>query len=615
MKNALQLSIVFFLISMAISKPIGAQNFSLTKDTIQIDEIVVTGTPVKVSRNNVPMAVSVVDRSQIEQSDESAILPILNGRVPGLFVTERGVTGFGVAAGSAGQISIRGIGGNPTTGVLMLIDGHPQFMGIMGHPLPDSYVASDVERVEVIRGPASILYGSNAMGGVINIITKKQNTNGMNGNARLLYGSFNTQKYMGALGYKKDKLSVFATVNYNQTDGHRPNSDFNITNGYLKFGYEINTHLSATTDFSLAAFKASDPGPDTLNAAPGQNIDILRGYWAFTLLNEYEKASGALKLFYNFGEHEITDGFHSTDHNYGLNLYEAWKLFKGNTFTVGFDLMNYGGLAENTLAFNGNGVVFADTALYEYGIYGFTQHETGKLILNAGIRYQHNSQYGDVWIPSLGFALQLNERTTWKGNVSKGFRSPTIRELFMWGPNPNLDPETIWNYETGITANFADHKVQAEATVFIVEGDNLIVNVGPPNGYLNTGAVSNKGLELALRTEPFKNFSLNATYSYIHMKNPVFATPGHHLFIDTVYRINKLQLSASLQEVSNLDNDPTPVVNLESYALVNAKAMFTLTRNVKLFVSGENLLNTTYEVNRYYTMPGSTVFGGINLIF
>jgi len=69
-----------------------------------------------------------------------------------------------VANGTAGQISIRGIGVNPTTGVLILIDGHPQYMGIMGHPLADSYVASDAERVEVIRGPGSLLYGSNAMG-------------------------------------------------------------------------------------------------------------------------------------------------------------------------------------------------------------------------------------------------------------------------------------------------------------------------------------------------------------------------------------------------------------------------------------------------------------------
>jgi outer membrane receptor for ferrienterochelin and colicin len=67
----------------------------------------------------------------------------------------------------------------------MLIDGHPQFMGIMGHPLPDSYVASDAERVEVIRGPASILYGTNAMGGVINIITKSRQKKVLSGNAHV----------------------------------------------------------------------------------------------------------------------------------------------------------------------------------------------------------------------------------------------------------------------------------------------------------------------------------------------------------------------------------------------------------------------------------------------
>ena len=127
---------------------------SILKDTINLDEVVITGTTTKVNRANVPLAVSVVNNIQIASSSESNLLPILNGRVPGLFVTERGVMGFGVAANAAGQISIRGIGGSPTTRVLMLIDGHPQYMGIFGHPLPDAYVASDIERVEVIRGPA-----------------------------------------------------------------------------------------------------------------------------------------------------------------------------------------------------------------------------------------------------------------------------------------------------------------------------------------------------------------------------------------------------------------------------------------------------------------------------
>ncbi len=616
MKSVIKLTfslLTIFLFGLNLTQ---AQMHFVTDDTIRINEVVVTGSPIKINRNNVPMAVSVVDRAQIAESHESALLPILNGRVPGLFVTERGITGFGVAAGSAGQISIRGIGGSPTTGVLMLIDGHPQFMGIMGHPLPDSYRASDVERVEVIRGPASILYGSNAMGGAINIITKKQNDEGVHGNASLSYGSYNTQKYMGALGYKKNKLSVFVSGNHGQTDGHRPHADFMISNGYLKLGYDINEHFFASGDISLAAFESSDPGPDTVNASPGQQIDIMRGYWAFSLLNEFEKFSGAIKVFYNFGEHDITDGFHSTDQNYGINLHESFHLFEGNTLTAGFDYMNYGGMAENVLAMKGKGIVFADTTLSEYGTYAFMQQQvTRKLILNAGLRYQHHSQYGGQWIPSFGFAYDLEKQATWKGTISKGFRSPTMRELFMWGPNPNLDPESIWNYETGISKTLLNRKLQAELTLFYVHGDNLIVNAGPPLGFQNTGEVTNKGIEFALNAEPAKNLKIDATYSYINMKNPVYATPEHHLFLSAKYRLKKLVVTASVQQVSNLDNDPKPIVNLESYTLLNAKAMYNLNRNVRFFISGENLLGSNYQVNRYYTMPEATVFAGLNFTF
>lgn len=522
-------------------------------DTIRIEEVVVTGSPVKVNRNNVPMAVSVVDRRQIQESVESSLLPVLNGRVPGLFVTERGVTGFGVAQGSAGQISIRGIGGNPTTGVLILIDGHPQFMGIMGHPLPDTYVASDVERVEVIRGPASILYGSNAMGGVINIITRRQLQEGIHGQARVSYGSFNTQKYMASAGYKKDRFSSFVSLNHDQTDGHREHSEFKINNGYVKLAYDLGDHLYISTDFSLAGFDAADPGPDTINASPGEVIDITRGYWAATLQNEFDKLSGSLKLFYNFGEHTITDGFHSTDRNYGINFYESLKLFDDNNITLGIDYTTYGGMAENTLAMQGKGIVFTDTTVNEVGLYGFIQHTfADQLTLNAGLRYQSHSIYGGEWIPSAGFAWQLGDAATWKGNVSKGFRSPTIRELYMWAPhNTELDPESVMNYETGVSGTIIDNKLHAELTVFRIEGDNLIV-AAPINGamkYMNTGEVENTGVEFSLDAAPLKNLTLNATYTYISMQNPVFATPEHHFFLNAGYRIGRLQLVASVRQV------------------------------------------------------------------
>ena len=136
---------------------------------IQLNSVVVSANKIEVNRNSVPLTISVINQQQIENSSESALLPVLSEQVPGLFVTEKGITGFGVSTGAAGTINIRGVGsGNK---VLVLFDGQPQWAGLFGHSLPDTYVASDVEKVEVIRGPGSLLYGSNAMGGVINIVT------------------------------------------------------------------------------------------------------------------------------------------------------------------------------------------------------------------------------------------------------------------------------------------------------------------------------------------------------------------------------------------------------------------------------------------------------------
>jgi len=586
---------------------------SILQDTINLDEVVITGTTVKINRHNVPMAVSVVNNLQIQESNETSLLPILNGRVPGLFVTERGVLGFGVATNAAGQISIRGIGGSPTTGVLMLIDGHPQFMGIFGHPLPDTYVASDVERVEVIRGPASILYGSNAMGGVINIITKKQTKEGFSGNANIMYGSFNTQKYMASAGYKKDKLSIFASFNHDQTDGHRPNSDFNITNGYIIMSHQAGNHINVNSDFSLAHFKTTDPGPDTINAVPGSSLNITRGYWSFAVDNNFEKFSGTAKFFYNFGEHKISDGFHSKDANYGLNIYESIRLFKGNNLTIGADYLNYGGIAENEKAMGGQGMIFKDTTVYDAGIYGFMQQTLfGRLTLNAGLRLQDHQVYGTKWIPAGGLAFKITGNTTFKTSVAEGFRSPTIQELYIWNHNVNLKPVTIMSYETGLLQSFFNQKLKVELTGYIVKGDNMIITV-PMQGLQNAGKVNNRGIEFAANANPVKDLGLNLTYSYINMESPVYATPKHHLFLSCDYRFNKWLFTTSAEYVNNLDTDPSTKVSYQTYTLVNSKISYQAWKFTGLFISAENVLNQKYENNRYYPMPGLTVFGGIKM--
>ena len=121
------------------------------------------------------MSVSIVGEGEIRNRLEPSLLPLLTEEVPGLFITQRGTMGYGVSRRCCRRNEYPRNRWNSTSGLLVLIDGHPQFMGLMGHPLADSYQSVMTEQVEVVRGPASVLYGSNAMGGVINIITRKRN--------------------------------------------------------------------------------------------------------------------------------------------------------------------------------------------------------------------------------------------------------------------------------------------------------------------------------------------------------------------------------------------------------------------------------------------------------
>jgi iron complex outermembrane receptor protein len=591
------------------------QNKSILKDTISIDEVVITGSKTSVNRNNVPLTVSVVSKEKIENSSESALLPVLSEQVPSLFVTERGITGFGVSTGSAGQIMLRGIGGSPNTEVLVLVDGNPQFMGVMGHPLPDTYIASDVEKVEVIHGAASTLYGTNAMGGVINIITKEQKEDGFSANGRLMYGSYNTQKYMANSGFKKGGFNVFASFNHDQTNGHRDSSDFKINNGYFKVGYEISKNLKVNGDLSLANFDATDPGVEGGHA--GNTYDITREMGAVVLDNKFDKSNGSLRFFYNFGGHKISDGFHSKDKNYGIVLYQAFNFFNGNTITFGVDYKKYGGIAENVKAMGGNGMVFGDTTVYEMAGYAYVQQELfNKLTLNAGFRLEHNSVFGNEPVPTGGLAYRPTPSTTLKASVSKGFRSPTIRELYLWTPaNANLKPERMMDYEIGVLQRFLGNKISLELTLFKAKGDNLIQTVMTPTGPKNenTGEFSNTGIEFAGTYRPTKVLTLNSTYSYISMKEPIVAAPEQQLNLSGTYKWNRFNFNIAIQHIQNLYTQVTPDKVTENYTLLNSKISCFINKYIDVFIKGENLTNKKYYINYGYPMPRVIVFGGINL--
>lgn len=605
---------------------------------INLQGVVISANKIQVNRNSVPLSISVIDREEIEASSESALLPVLSQRVPGLFVTQKGITGFGVNDGSAGTVNIRGVGqGNK---VLMLFDGQPQWAGIFGHALPDTYVASDVERVEVIRGPGSLMYGSNAMGGVVNIITRHHKQEGRRTQARIMYGSYNTQKYMVNNGYNIGNFSSFISLNHDRTDGHRPNSKFHITNGFANLGYKINEHYRVTGDLSLAKFKTQNPGEID---APVLDylVDVLRGTTSFALENHHEKTSGALRVFYNWGNHEVNDGykpggtprsylFRSDDHNTGVLLYQSFRLVEGNTFTAGIDYKNWGGHAWND-SINGKKGELIDKSVNEVAGYVIMQQDLFDMLsINAGVRYEHNSVFGGEWVPQAGLTFRPLEGNVIRASFSKGFRSPNIREMYMWGAaNADLKPENMLNYEVAVGQSFLDGRLYGEVTAFFIDGKNMIesVSVVPGQTYpmknRNVGTFTNKGIELEGRCQILRNLSMDMNYSYLHTSKPLLAAPAHKLNVGATYSPGRFTFNANVQSVYDLyvrlENPANKISEVkENYTVLNVRAAYRFgsrDKGLNLFVKGENLTATRYTINYGFPMPKAVFMGGIDVTF
>lgn len=599
-----------------------------------INEVVVTGTRSETDVRHLPMTVSVVGRPQLEASQQTSVLPVLNSQVPGFFSTSRGVMGYGVATGASGQMSLRGIGGPaqaalPTTGLLVLIDGHPQYMGLMGHPIADAYQTMMAERVEVLRGPASVLYGSNAMGGVINIVTRKMQEDGIRTNINIGAGAYGSVQTEATNRIRKGRFSSTVTASYNRTDGHRADMAFEQYGGYAKLGYDFTDNWKVWGDVNVTRFNATNPG-SVMKPYIDNDQRITRGMTSFALENHYEKTSGALSFFYNWGDHWINDGyqpggeplqyrFNSNDQMLGVSWYQSIQLFQGNRLTVGADYFHFGGEAWNQF-FDGHRETSADKSLNEVaGYVDFRQDIAAWLTLDAGARVDYHSQTGTEFIPQVGLAFHLPENAEIKAMASKGFRNPTIREMYMFPPqNPDLKPEKLWNYELSFSQRLMDNRLSYGLNVFYINGENLIIRLPNPNGSgmlnQNSGEIENWGAEANVGYQFNSVWSVMANYSWLHMENPVLASPEHKLYGGVNFRKGRWSASTGIQYVKGLYTD-LDAATKENFVLWDMQGSFKATNYLSFYVRGENLLAQRYEINAGYPMPKATFMGGVNINF
>lgn len=593
-----------------------------TQRTLSIDEVVVTGSRIATDRRLLPMTISVVEREHIEQDNRPSLLPTLVEQVPGLFITSRGVMGYGVASGAAGGISVRGVGGSPTTGVMVLIDGHPQYMGLMGHPIADAYQSMIADRVEVVRGPASVLYGSNAMGGVINIITRKSKEPGSHTDIRLGYGSYNTLDAEAANRTHAGRFSSTVTASYSRSDGHRANMDYEQAGGYARLAYDLGREWEITGEVNLTHFNASNPGSIS-SPIIDNDSRITRGTSSIALRN----SRGAVSAFYNWGVHRINDGysagdspldyrFRSQDAIAGAMLYQSFTLLKGNRTMVGADYRHFGGKALNRYLNGSADKIIADKEMDNVAAYiDLQQQLTPWLTLDAGVRMDYNSHIGTEWVPQGGLAVQLPRNMQLKAMVSKGFRFPTIREMYMFPPqNPDLKAERMWNYEISLRQQVG--RIAYGVSLFYIDGENMIRTL-PVDGRMmnvNTGRIENFGTEIEATWSVSSHLSLSANYSYLHMKYPVVAAPEHKLYAGVRYAVGRWALATDVQLLRGLITQTSPLME-ENVLLWNCDLGFTLARQCRLYLRAENILAQRYEINAGYPMPRATLHGGVKLSF
>jgi outer membrane receptor protein involved in Fe transport len=569
-------------------------------------------TTIDVVVRDVAAPLSTIDQSalEIDRGGARTAFDAVEDLVPSAYVTRRGIMGFGL--GQSGSFTLRGLGGSPTTELLVVVDGRPDFMGLMGHPLPDFYTLTDVGSLSVTQGPASVLYGSNAMGGAIEIKPRRP-TAGVHTNLMVSLGSYYTGQYRLTNGTRWGRWFYNGTAGVGHTNGARPESAFRDQDGTLAIGYDLSPSWRTSLQGRFGHFFVEDPGPVQAPLA-GNWSRVGRGGFSWDLDNSRSRTWGMARVFSSFGHNMIYDGFRSVDSAVGTRVQQSFLLAPRITLDAGTDIVRYGGNARNI----GTNFQYGEFHLSDYAGFARSHYAmTGSLQFNAGLRYDYNSHSGGIAVPEFGATYRFGERYSFSASVARGFRNPTIRELYLFpAPTPTLKPERMWNYQATFQAHPA-RTVLAWVTGYYANVEQLIVVTGSfPNLTLqNTGRAINKGLEAHARWQPARRASFNAAYAHLHSTNLAPYSPQNRLTYSLDFDAKRLFFSLGGNTVGRTYSAAGRRSPVGPYTVATFKCTVPVGERMSLFVLVDNLLNRRYEVLSGYVMPGTNAAGGIDLKF
>lgn len=605
-----------------------------------VDQIIVTASRLETTEEDVGSSVSVVTQEELQQGKYPSVVQALR-KVPGLDIVQSG------GPGGTASAFIRGADSSQTQ---VLLDG----IELNNPASPNrafnltNLTLENVDRIEILRGPQSSIYGSDAMGGVINIISKRAKEGGhatvsseagsydsFNNVANVSYGAKTFEFSGGATQQDVGNISS-AGANYGNTehDAYRNTS----LSGRMRFKPSEMVDGAATTRYTR-----SNSGLDNSGGYGGDDPDRHYGNEEFFTRGEvsghFLKDEITTKVWSDYTNHNLFDDNDSNASNpeYLRSSYKGDLLDFGTTAAWSPTRYFSSLIGGETQGERASSYYFSDGA---YGPYeddmGWKHARTNsvffetktsykeKAYLNAGMRYDHQSIFGSRTTFKVAPVWYITEATKLRGSVGTGFKAPSLVQLYSPYGNPNLEAETSVGWDVGVDQQIIRDRLAAELTFFDNDYQNLIT-FNPSTFILeNIDSAYTQGFEAALTSTVTETLSIKSAYTYTNTENrqtneSLLRRPRNKGSVTVVYEPTS-RVTSQLQwrfYGTRFDNDysasPPTRVTLGGYAVVDIAITFKASDTFDLFTRVDNLFDQQYEEVLGYGAMGCAAYGGIKM--
>ena len=588
-------------------------------ETIVMDPVVVTATRTETPLSQVGSSVTVITAEEIEQKGETQVLEVLRS-VPGVTIIQSG------PIGSTTSIRLRGTEDRHT---LVMIDGieFRDASNTGGQANLANLTTDNIERIEIVRGAQSVLYGSDAIGGVVNIITKKGSRQ-PHAYASVEGGSYNTWREAAGFSSGTEKARVSMAFSRTDSDGFSALSDDNEDDGYENTTISLNIGADLTDFFTLNLdFRATDSKYDYDTYSYGVYSDYTqdtkdlsgRTEGVFTLLNgRWISVFGA----------SVTDSDRAISGAYSYKYTgKITKFDLKNTILLNKNQTLMVGIETEKEEFEGD---YSEYAARNKAAYIQDQITFGQFSTALGVRVDDHQKFGTetTWRLAPSYTLATTE-TKIKGSAATGFKAPSLYQIYYnstYGIE-DLDPETSMSFDIGLEQPLLGNSLIVGITWFYNDIDNYIAwdddgdfdYFDGEDGYFNIDTLKTQGIESMIDWYPCEYAKFKLGYTYTDTKNQEGARsariPLHQGAIDVnIYPRDDVQLNITLLYVGKREDGATDK-SLDDYTLVNLAASWQVVEHITIFGRIDNLLDEDYEEASGYGTAGASGYLGLKASF